>query len=231
MLNLFFKGGPVMWPIAFGSIIGFTIVIVKFWTFRQMKLNSFEFAQEVFRELKAGKTDKALELCNKYRHDPLAAVFKIGIERRGLPSDRLKEILEQAGNNQIQKLEKFMGTLVSIIGIEPLLGFLGTITGLIRAFMSWEKAGANITVNALAGGIYEAMITTAAGLIIAIPLYLCHNYFISRLKFIANDLNNHCIQLLQLFTEIKEPSSKKGLAVYFDQLLELLAKMREELPR
>ncbi|MDP2905444.1 MAG: MotA/TolQ/ExbB proton channel family protein [Candidatus Omnitrophota bacterium] len=208
MLNLFLKGGPVMWPIAAGSVIGFTIVLVKLWAFRQMRINVFEFVQDIFKELKANKTDKALELSNKYKHNPLAAVFKIGIERRGLPSARLEKILEQAGNNQIQKLEKFTGALVSIIGIEPLLGFLGTITGLIRAFMSWENAGANITVNALAGGIYEAMITTAAGLIVAIPLYLCHNYFISRIKFIANDLTNHCIQLLEVIAEMKEPPSK-----------------------
>jgi biopolymer transport protein ExbB len=208
MTWLFIKGGPVMWPIAAGSIIGFTIVIAKFWAFRQMRLNVFEFVQEIFKELKADKTDTALELCNKYKHNPLAAVFKIGIERRGLPLGRLENVLEQAGNNQIQKLEKFTGALVSIIGIEPLLGFLGTITGLIRAFMSWEKAGANITVNALAGGIYEAMITTAAGLMVAIPLYLCHNYFVSRIKFTANDLTNHSIQLLEVITEMKEAPSR-----------------------
>lgn len=208
MLHLFLKGGPIMWPIAAGSIIGFTIVIAKFWAFRQIRLNIFEFVQEIFKKLKAEKIDKALELCNKYKHNPLAAVFKIGIERRELPLGRLEKILEQAGNNQIQKLEKFTGGLVSIIGIEPLLGFLGTITGLIRAFMSWEKAGANITVNVLAGGIYEAMITTAAGLMAAIPLYLCHNYFISRIKFIANDITNHCIQLLEVIAEIKEMPSK-----------------------
>jgi len=231
MLSLFLKGGPVMWPIAAGSVVGFTIVITKLWAFRQMRMNSFEFTQEIFRELKANKIDKALELCNRYKANPLASVFKVGIERRGLPQDRLKEIIEQAGNNQIQKLEKFMGMLVSITSIEPLLGFLGTITGLIRAFMSWEQAGANITVNALAGGIYEAMITTAAGLIVAIPLYLCYNYFISRLKFIANDLNNHCIQLLQVFTETKEPLSKENIAGQCAVLLDTFAKIKEALPK
>ena len=200
MFDLFLKGGPVMWPIAAGSIIGFTIVIVKFWAFRQMRLNAFEFVQEIFKDLKEDKVNNALGLCNKYSHHPLAAVFKIGIERRDLPLGRLEKILEQAGNNQIQKLEKFIGTLVSIISIEPLLGFLGTITGLIRAFMSWEHAGANVTVSVLAAGIYEAMITTAAGLIIAIPLYLCYHYFINRIKVTSNELTNHCIQLLEVLS-------------------------------
>jgi biopolymer transport protein ExbB len=180
------------------------MVLERLWVFRHMKLNTFEFVQEVFKDVKTNKIKNAMELCNKYIHHPLATVFKIGIERRGLPLDRLEKILEQAGNNQIQKLEKNLGALVSITSIEPLLGFLGTITGLIRAFMSWEQAGANVTVSVLAAGIYEAMITTAAGLIVAIPLYLCYNYFISRIKVTSNELTNYCIQLLEVIAEIKE---------------------------
>jgi biopolymer transport protein ExbB len=145
-----------------------------------------------------------LLLCEQNIDFPLAVVFKLGIERRSLPSQRLEKIMEQAGNNQVQKLEKRLGALASVIGIEPLLGFLGTITGLIRAFMSWEQAGANITVNVLALGIYEAMITTAAGLIVAIPFYLCYNYFISRIKYISLDLNNHGVQLLEVISELKD---------------------------
>jgi len=193
-----------MIPIILGSIIGLAIVLERLWVFRHMKLNTFEFVQEIFRYLKANKIRNALELCNSNIHHPLAMVFRIGIERRGLPLDRLEKTLEQAGNNQIQKLEKRLGALVSIISIEPLLGFLGTITGLIRAFMSWEHAGANVTVSTLAAGIYEAMITTAAGLSIAIPLYLCYHYFISRIKFTSNELTNHCIQLLEVIAETKE---------------------------
>jgi biopolymer transport protein ExbB len=123
----------------------------------------------------------------------------------------LEKILEQVGNNQIQKLEKRLGALATITSIEPLMGFLGTITGLIRAFMSWEQAGANVTVNSLASGIYEAMITTAVGLIVAVPLFLCYNYFIGRIKVIANDLTNHAIQLSELLAEERtEPGGGKA---------------------
>jgi len=197
------KGGPVMIPIIIGSIIGMAIVLERFWVFRHMKLNAYDFVQEIFKEFKLNKIKNALELCERYSRNPLAAVFKIGIERRELPLDRLEKILEQAGNNQVQKLEKHLGLLVSIVSIEPLLGFLGTITGLIRSFMSWEQAGTNVTVSTLAAGIYEAMITTAAGLSIAIPLYLCYHYFIGRIKAASNELNNHCIQLLELIAEAK----------------------------
>ncbi len=204
MFTFIIKGGPVMLPILLGSVFGLVIVIERFWFFRGIKLDNYDFIQGVFKYIKEGKFKEALALCDTYINHPLGVIFKIGIERRNLPLERLEKVLEQAGNNQVQKLEKFLGALVSIIGIEPLLGFLGTITGLIRAFMSWERAGANVTVSVLAGGIYEAMITTAAGLIVAIPLYLCYNYFISRIKFISNELSNHCIQLLEVIAETKE---------------------------
>ncbi len=204
MWNFIVKGGPIMAPIILCSIFGLAIIIDKFYSFWRLKMDSSGFVQEIFRDLKASKPQKALLLCEKNLNYPLAAIFKIGIERRNLPIERLERILEQAGNNQVQRLEKMLGALATIIGIEPLLGFLGTITGLIRAFMTWEQAGANITVNALALGIYEAMITTAAGLIIAIPFYLCYNYFISRIKYISLDLNNYGIQLMEVISELKE---------------------------
>ncbi len=193
-----------MIPIILGSIFGLAIVLERLWVFRSLKsINNHEFAQKIFRVIKSNNFSEALELCEKNIYFPIAAVLKIGIERRSLAPERLEKVLEQVGNNQIHKLEKYLGFLATIIAIEPLLGFLGTITGLIRAFMSWEHAGANITVNALAGGIYEAMITTAAGLIVAIPLYLIYNYFINRIKYVANDLNNYAIQLIEILSEGK----------------------------
>ncbi|MDD5108194.1 MAG: MotA/TolQ/ExbB proton channel family protein [Candidatus Omnitrophica bacterium] len=188
-----------------GSIIGWALVLERLWVFRKMStLNSYEFVQEIFRNIKSRDIKSAMQLCEENIKHPIAAVFKVGIERRLLPMDRLEKILEQVGNNQVERLEKFLGVIASVISIEPLLGFLGTITGLIKAFMSWEHAGADITVNVLAGGIYEAMITTAAGLIIAIPLYLFYNYLINCIKRISNSLNNHTIQLIELFSETNE---------------------------
>jgi len=204
MLDIIVKGGPVMIPIIAGSILGWAIVFERAWVFRQMRLNIFEFVHEIFEDIRKGNVRAAAELCTRYGHHPLAAVFRIGIARSSVPLNRLEKILEQAGNNQINRMEKYLGALVAIISIEPLLGFLGTITGLIRAFMSWERAGPDVTVSVLAAGIYEAMITTAAGLIVAIPLYLCYTYFISRIKHVSSELTNHCIQLLEVLAEVKE---------------------------
>jgi biopolymer transport protein ExbB len=208
MFELIQKGGPVMIPIIVGSILGLAIVLERLWYFREVsRMNSYEFIQQIFKYLKTNKIQQALELCGKNSRHPVAAVFKIGLERYSLPPERLEKILEQSGNHQVERLEKYLGALASIISIEPLLGFLGTITGLIRAFMSWEKLGANVTVNALAGGMYEAMITTAAGLIVAIPLFLFYNYFINRIKHISSNLTNHGIQLIEILAEMK--SSEK----------------------
>ena len=193
-----------MAPIILGSVIGLAIVLEKLWMLRRLKMDTAGFADEVYKNLKEDKVQRALVLCEQNIDYPVAAVLKVGIERRNTPADRLEKILEQAGNTQIQRLEKRLGGLASIIGIEPLLGFLGTITGLIKAFMSWEQAGANVTVNLLAMGIYEAMISTAAGLTVAIPLYLCYNYFVSRTKYIGNELTDYCIQLIEVFQESKE---------------------------
>jgi biopolymer transport protein ExbB len=204
MHDIIIKGGPVMIPILLGSVIGLTIVIERLWAFRQMRLGLYGFTQAIFKALKEGRVKEALQLCERHGRNPLAVVYRIGIMRSNLPPHRLEKILEEAGNDQVLNMERRLGALVAIVSIEPLLGFLGTITGLIRAFMSWEKAGADVTVSVLAGGMYQAMITTAAGLMVAIPLYLCYTYFVSRIKYAANALTKYCMQLIEVITEEQE---------------------------
>lgn len=209
MWEFIVKGGPLMAPIILGSIIGLAIILEKIWTLQRLKINTAAFAEEIFQNLKADKIQKAVWICDHHIEHPLAAVLKVGIERRGAASDRLEKMMEQAGSMQVQRLEKRLGGLASIISIEPLMGFLGTITGLIKAFMSWEAAGANVTVSVLALGIYEAMISTAAGLSVAIPCYLCYNYLISRIKYITAEMNEYSAQLIDLIAETKNKSEGK----------------------
>jgi len=202
------KGGPVMIPILLGSVLGLAIIIEKFWSFWSIRLDASQFAKDVFSRLRTGQIDSALKLCSENLRHPLAKVFQTGIEKRNLPPLELERILERVGTYQINGLEKYLGGLISIIGIEPLLGFLGTITGLIRAFMAWEQAGSSITVSALAGGIYEAMITTAAGLTVAVPYYLLCNYFISRIKHLSHELSNYSMELTEVIAETGRLSAK-----------------------
>ncbi len=195
------KGGPVMIPIIFGSILGLAIIIEKLWTLYRIRMDVESFTAEIFRLVRAGDYDAAVGLSAKNLKYPVAVTFKAGIEKHRLTPNEVEKVLERVGNTEIKTLEKYIGGLISIIGIEPLLGFLGTITGLIKAFMAWEKAGPNITVSALASGIYEAMITTAAGLIVAVPYYLICNFIISKIKYISYELSDSSMRLVEVLSE------------------------------
>jgi biopolymer transport protein ExbB len=203
MFWIMLKGGPVMIPIAVGSIIGLAIIIEKIWALLSVKMDAQMFTEEVITKVRLGKYDQAISLCSKNLKYPVALTLKAGLEKRDLPPHEVEKMLERVGNTQIKNLERYIGGLISIIGIEPLLGFLGTITGLIKAFMAWEKAGSSITVSQLAGGIYEAMITTAAGLTVAVPYYLICNAIISRIKYISYELNDSSMQLVEALVEAK----------------------------
>jgi len=197
------KGGPVMIPIVLASIIGLAIIIEKTWAILSIRTDVQKFTDEVITKVRMGKYEQAINQCTRHSKFPIASTLKAGLEKRDLPSAEVEKVMERVGNAHIKNLERYIGGLISIIGIEPLLGFLGTITGLIRAFMAWEKAGSNITVSQLAGGIYEAMITTAAGLIVAVPYYLICNVIISRIKYISYELSDSSMQLAEALVEAK----------------------------
>ncbi|MDD5019922.1 MAG: MotA/TolQ/ExbB proton channel family protein [Candidatus Omnitrophica bacterium] len=201
MLYFIIKGGVMMIPIILASIVGAGIIAERFFVIRRVyRLNMAEFSGQVLGLVEKSRYKEALDACSQKKEYPLAAMYAAAIENRLLSRLELEKVLERMGNHYVKILEKRLGGLVSIVGISPLMGFLGTITGLIRAFMAWEKAGNEVTVSALASGIYEAMITTAAGLIVAIPYYLCYNYFISRIKYFSHELDDYSSQLLELLT-------------------------------
>lgn len=196
------KGGPVMVPILLGSVVGFTIVLER--TIAFLKISSRDGQQcltKVLQALRHGRVEAALSATRGVDH-PIAAVLRRGLESWALPAEAVERAMEQAAQQQVRVLEHWFGGLSSVITMEPMLGFLGTITGLIRAFMVWEAAGARVSVSQLAAGIYEAMITTAAGLIIAIPLLMAHNAFVSRIKRLAGTLTDAAHELLDLHARV-----------------------------
>lgn len=203
-MYFFIKGGPLMIPILLGSIVGLAIILERLWVIRRAGgLDMEALASAVCKNISDGKFEDAQKICRQHSDYALASMFSIILENRKLPRPDLEKMLERMGKHHIKELEKRLGGLVSVVGISPLLGFLGTITGLIRAFMAWEKAGSDITVSALASGIYEAMITTAAGLMVAIPYYLFYNYFISRIKYFAHELDDYSSRLLDVLAGVR----------------------------
>ena len=190
-------------PIIALSIIGLALILERIWTLWKIRLNFQQFAQEIFLLLERGHLQKALERCEKVRH-PIAEVFKLGILNRTLKRDELEAMMEREGDEQVQYLERYLGALIIIIGVEPMLGFLGTIVGLIQAFMTWEQLGTNITVSALAAGIYKAMITIAGGLIVAIPYFIIYHLIVGKIKWHAQEMNYDGNELIDILVRPKE---------------------------
>jgi biopolymer transport protein ExbB len=202
-IALIIKGGLVMIPIIALSIIGLAMILERAWTLWKIRLDIPQFAQEIFLHLERGQFQKALERCEKVRH-PIADVFKLGILNRTLKRDEIEKMMEREGDEQVQYLEQYLGSLIIIIGVEPMLGFLGTIIGLIQAFMAWEQLGSNITVSALAAGIYQAMITTAGGLIVAIPYYVIYHLIVGKIKSHAQEMTYYGNELIDILVRAKE---------------------------
>lgn len=202
-LSLILKGGPVMVPIILGSVIALAIILERCWTLWKIRLNIPLFAQEIFLFLERGQFQKALERCAKVRH-PISDVFKLGITHRASKREEVEAMMEREGDEQIQYLERYLGALIIIIGVSPMMGFLGTIIGLINAFMTWEQMGTDITVNALAGGIYQAMITTAAGLSVAIPGFIIYHLIMGKIKSHAQEMTYYGNELLDLLSQARE---------------------------
>lgn len=202
-LSLIIKGGPIMIPIIALSIVALAIILERYWVLLKIRINFQQFAQEIFLHLERGHLQKALERCEKVRH-PIGEVFKLGILNYKLRREELEAIMEREGDEQIQYLERYLGALLIIVGVEPMLGFLGTIIGLIKAFMAWEQLGSNITVSALAAGIYQAMITTAAGLSVAIPAFIFYHLIIGKIKTHAQEMSYYGNELVDLIVSRRE---------------------------
>jgi biopolymer transport protein ExbB len=205
--SLIVKGGIVMIPIILGSIVALAIILERGWTLWKIRLDFQQFAQEIFLYLERGHFSKALERCEKVKH-PIGDVFKLGILNRNLKRQEIESMMEREGEEQIQYLEQYLGALLIIIGVEPMMGFLGTIIGLIRAFMAWEQLGSNITVGALASGIYQAMITTAAGLSVAIPAYILYHLIVGKIKSHAQEMTYYSEELLDILARSREGGTR-----------------------
>jgi biopolymer transport protein ExbB len=184
MLDLIVKGGPVMMLILVGSVIGLAMVLERSWMWWRLRLDTEAFTARTVAYVRAGSMAQAREHCAARQH-PVAQVLHIGLLHADDTVMDRDRVLQHEGDRVMMELEHHMGTLSSIVTISPLLGFLGTITGLLMSFRAWEYAGADVTVSDLAAGISQAMLTTAAGLIVAIPFFLAYNYFLQRAKRMA----------------------------------------------
>lgn len=194
------KGGPVMVLIVALSVIALTLILTKFWEFWRFRVQLAKLTQRLYAQVQDGNLSIALRICREYPTS-LGRLFETAILHRAQERAELTRRLERLGGDVVAELESYMSTLATLIGIAPMLGFLGTIIGLIKAFMNWETMGEGITINVLAGGIYEAMITTAAGLSVAIPYYLIYNHLVTRVKVLTRLTEERTEEFVDLLTE------------------------------
>jgi biopolymer transport protein ExbB len=195
--DLFLLGGFVMWPILLCSFIGIYIIIERFLVLRKSNANVTQFMLNIKVLLRKNDIRSAIDLCNSV-HVPVSRILKQGIIRYNRGSQIIREAIESVGMEEVYKLEKGLSILATIAGIAPLLGFLGTITGIIAAFQSIQAAGGVVNASDLAGGIWEALLTTAFGLLVGIPAYFFYNYFVNKIKRYVFEMESSSSEFLEL---------------------------------
>ena len=186
LLEVFLKGGVIMWAILFCSVVALAVAIDRFLVLRRAKINLPAFLVRIRGFIKNKDMSGAASFCLREK-SPIANMVRKGLKKFGMGHERVKEAIENAGRQEVSKLEKGLSILATVAGVAPLLGFLGTVTGMIQAFMRIEDLAGAASPSDLAGGIWEALLTTAFGLIVGIPAYVVYNYFLSWItKFVAD---------------------------------------------
>ncbi|MGH7342787.1 MAG: MotA/TolQ/ExbB proton channel family protein [Candidatus Rokuibacteriota bacterium] len=196
------EGGPVMYPLLAASIIALAVAIERFIALRRARINVNEFLAKIRKALLVNRSVReAVKICEQYR-GPVASIMKAGLLKYGQPREDLEKTIENAALYEMGRLERGLVVLATVANVAPLLGFLGTVTGMIASFRALAEQGLS-NPAAVADGISEALITTAAGLFIAIPVQLVYNYFTTRINRFVRDIEAATNMLLETFGEME----------------------------
>jgi biopolymer transport protein ExbB len=227
-LNLMIKGGPLMWPLLACSIIGLTIIILKVIQFQKVQLGQVTFVQAITKAVARGHCSQAIEKLEQNPH-PVAEVMKEAIvagQDITLTEEDREGRISRVGAMQIHNLESYLRGLEIVANVSPLIGLLGTVMGMIAAFAALEAAGAKVDPGLLAGGIWEALITTAFGLFIGIPALAAYYIFEGRIERTRSLMQHSATEILEYLnrryraarsenlqmTASIDPSSARGLS-------------------
>jgi biopolymer transport protein ExbB len=196
-IDLFIIGGLVMWPILLCSFVGVAIIVEKFIVLHKANIDSNQLLTRVRSSLSHNDLAGAVKACSEYTA-PVAVIMKQGLLRYSEGNAAVRRAIETAGKEELFRLEKGLGLLANIAGVAPMLGFLGTVTGMIAAFQVIQNAGGNVNPSMLAGGIWEAMLTTAFGLIVGIPALGFYNHFVQRVTRFVHDIETKSEEFIEL---------------------------------
>lgn len=206
MWLLIVKGGPLMFLILMCSVIAVAVVVEKLWHLRKAQINTELFMEDIAETLRRNKILNAIDKCNAMP-GPIAHIVKAGILKHDRNRAEIKEAIEDAGLHEVPRLEKNLGILATIAHISPLLGLLGTVTGMVRAFQVIEQKSVSlVAVNPgdLAGGIWEALVTTVAGLAVAIPAYVAYNFLVSKVDGMVLEMEKSATDLVNILGAKRE---------------------------
>lgn len=204
LIDLAAKGGWLMIVLLLLSIIAIYIFGNKWWLIYKAGQIDKNFMNDIRDMIHDGKIKSAIDLCQRY-DSPVARLVEKGIERIGRPLQDIQTAVENMGNVEVARLEKGLPMLATIAGGAPMIGFLGTVTGMIEAFFKMSTAGNNIDITLLSGGIYEAMVTTVGGLFVGIIAYFGYNFLTSQISNLVFKMESTTIEFIDM---LHEPSGK-----------------------
>ncbi|MFA6078348.1 MAG: MotA/TolQ/ExbB proton channel family protein [Candidatus Omnitrophota bacterium] len=206
MWDIVQKGGPMMYLIIMLSVLAVAVIAERIYHLMRARIDANRFMDEITSVLKRNKIIEAIETCNK-TPGPIAHIIKAGILKHDRSKPEIKEAVEEAAQLEIPRMEKHLPILATIAHIAPLLGLLGTVTGMIRSFQVIQQKALSMTpVNPgdLAGGIWESLLATVAGLAVAIPTYVAYNYLVSQVDNLVYDMERSATDLVNLLSSRRD---------------------------
>lgn len=201
--EIFIKGGPLMYLIFGSSIVSCAVFFERLFHFYRAEINLKPFMDGLIEKIKNFQYVEGITYCSENK-GPIAAVLKSGLVKHDHGRERIKEAMQDGMIHETSRLEKNIPIIATISHITPLLGLLGTVLGMIEAFMVIQSKGGIVNPADLAGGISEALITTAAGLVVAIPSYMAYSYLVSRVDNFDMKIEKSSTEILDLIEESKK---------------------------
>ncbi len=198
--SLCLKGGIIMIPLLILSLVSIYIFIERWLALRKAATEDATFMKKIKDYIHDGEIESATLLCRK-TDTPYARLIQKGISRIGRPMNDVLVAIENVGNIEIANLGKGFTWLATTAAGAPMIGFLGTVTGMVKAFFALSTAGNNANITVLAGGIYEALVTTVAGLVVGIIALFAYNYLTARVNHVMNQLENKTMEFMDLLNE------------------------------
>lgn len=197
------KGGWIMIVLAVLSVIGIYIFFERFATLRKAMKHNPLFMERIHDNIKDNDLKSAANYCRN-ENTPLSRIVEKGIKNFDFSSSSIRETIDNSANLEIANLEKGLPIISTIAAVAPMIGFLGTVTGMVRAFWEMSNAGNNIDVSLLSGGIYEAMVTTVGGLVVGIIAIFAYNYLVTMVDKVQNEMEAEIIAFMEIVREKKE---------------------------